>query len=72
MFTINRSSNTEKIYYVIERTLMNRKINAIHAESKNYAFRTIDGIWHTIRIDFVNELAGLGSNNFRNMLDDVQ
>lgn len=72
MFTIIKSNNTEKIYHVIERTLINRKINAIHAESKNYAFRTIDGIWHTVRIDLVNELAGLGSNNFRNMLDDVQ
>ena len=71
MFTIIKSSNTEKIFRVVERTLMNRKINAIHAEAKNYAFRTSDGAWHTAKIDFVNELAGFGNNNFKNMLDDV-
>ena len=71
MFTIVKATNNEKIFSVIERTLMNRKINAIHAEAKNYAFRTSGGKWHTAQINFVNELSGFGSNNFKNMLDDV-
>lgn len=70
MFTIIKATNNERIFNTIERVLMRRKINAIHAEAKNYAFRTTDGEWHTAKIDFVNELSGFGINNFRNMLDD--
>lgn len=69
MYTAIKATNTERIFNTIERVLLKRKINAIHAEARKYAFRTLDGVWHTADLDFVNDLSGLGNVN-KNMLDD--
>ena len=52
----------DKIWRALER-LSGKHINAVHGESSKYAFRTLDGCWHTVRFEFANELAGLGYIN---------
>lgn len=69
MTTIIRATNTERVLNTIERVLLKRRVNAIHAEARKYAFRTLDGVWNTADLDFVNDLSGLGNVN-KNLLDD--
>ena len=59
MCTENKLSDFDKIWLAIERKI-HCNINALHEEAKNYAFRTLDGQWHTIYIPFANDAAGLG------------
>jgi hypothetical protein len=60
MNKINKNtSNHDKIWLAIERKI-SANICALHDEAENYAFKTLDGQWHTIYIPFANDAAGLG------------
>jgi hypothetical protein len=53
--------NYDKIFKAIE-AIIGKQIVCLHDESKWYAFKTVQGEWHTINFEHANEFAGLGNS----------